>query len=276
MWSMSDKSDQDPKIEKVWRTYLSTGENEQVIRQRRFFGRLPSNPSFARCKNCYAPFHGLGAPVVRVLYNKRPARYNPKFCNACETFARMYQGGAEVEMAMLFADIRGSTTLAEGMSTTEFQQLINRFYKHTTDVLVHEDAFIDRLAGDEVIAFFFPGVAGEDYIEKAVKAATDLLRATGHEDAEGPWVPVGAGVHAGVAFFGAVGTVDGMMDMTALGDPVNTAARIAAQAGTGELLVSEEAISIGELDASGMEERQLELKGKSEPIGVRLLRVGPE
>ena len=266
---------QEEAIEEVWRAYLMGGLTQWTYRQRRLFSLLPANPNHARCKNCYAPFEGLGAPVVRVVWNKRPANFNPRFCNICEEFSKEHPGGAEVPMGMLFADIRGSTALAESMSPSEFRNIIDRFYRETTKVLVDCDALIDKLAGDEVAAFFFPGLAGEDYVKRTVDAAQELLRVTGHADPAGPWAPVGVGVHTGVAFFGAVGTSEGMMDMTALGDPVNTAARLASQAATGEIIVSEDAVAAAGIDAGGLEQRSLSLKGKESEVPVRVIRVGP-
>jgi class 3 adenylate cyclase len=71
---------------------------------------------------------------------------------------------------MLFVDVRGSTTLAEQMSTQEFSQLMNRFYEAAIAVLVQADAFIDKLVGDEVTALFIPGFAGPGTPARLVEA----------------------------------------------------------------------------------------------------------
>ena len=81
-----------------------------------------------RCKFCNAPFQGIGATVVRLLFGKQRSALNPRYCNLCEIASREFPGGAEVEMSMLFIDIRGSMALSEKMSPTEFSHLINRFY----------------------------------------------------------------------------------------------------------------------------------------------------
>jgi adenylate cyclase len=85
---------------------------------------------------------------------------------------------------------------------------------------------------------------------------------------------VGAGVHTGVAYVGAVGLAQAR-EFTALGDPVNVAARLASAAGPGELLVSEHAFHEADLDLGETERRHLELRGKTEPIDVRVVRVAP-
>ncbi len=203
------------------------------------------------------------------------SRYNPRFCEKCDRFEN--PGGAEVELTMLFADVRGSTTLAEQMSALEFGRLMNRFYVIATDVLVNTDAMVDRLIGDEVIGLYIPGMTGPEHARLAIEAAQELLKTTGHGARSGPWLPIGVGVHTGLAYVGVVGGTDGNpTDFTALGDNVNITARLASQAGPGEILISEAASTAAGLDLGDLERQQLELKGKSEPIGVRVLRVSAD
>jgi adenylate cyclase len=209
------------------------------------------------------------------LIGRDQSRYNPRFCQPCEHFEQ--PGGAEVVLTMLFADVRGSTTLAEKMSALEFSQLMNRFYNTATDVLVKSDAMVDQLIGDEVIGLYIPGMAGPKHPHRAIEAAQDLLRLTGHGDTGGPWIPVGVGVHTGLAFVGVVGGTQGNpTDFTALGDNVNITARLASQAGPGEILISEAAVAASGLSLEDLECRRLDLKGKSESIDVRVLRVSEE
>src|SRR5687768_13283576 len=191
-------------------------------------------------------------------------------------FANRYPGGAEIEISMLFVDVRGSTGLAERMSAADFGRLMNRFYGAATDVLIRTNAVIDKLVGDEVIGLYLPIFTGADHARPAVLAAEELLTTTGHADAAGPWLSVGVGVHTGVAFVGTVGGAEGSVsDITALGDNVNITARLASLAGPGEALISESAYTAGGAHLGELERRSLELKGKSEPVSVRVLRVGP-
>ena|SRR5438552_2810804 len=160
------------------------------------------------------------------------------------------------------------------MSPSKFSQLMNRFYAVTTDVMVKTDAIIDKLVGDEVIGLYLPGWAGSEHAGLAVRAAQGLLRATGHGDPDGPWLPVGVGVHTGIAYVGTVrGTEGTVADFTALGDAVNTTARICSKAGPGEVLISETAYAAAGLNLGDLEQRHLELKGKSEQLNVRVLRI---
>jgi adenylate cyclase len=175
---------------------------------------------------------------------------------------------------MLFADIRGSTDLASKMSARAFSDLINRFYVVASDVLVKYDAMVDRLIGDEVVGLFIPGLAGKEHARRAIHAAQKILQETGHSDPEGPWVPLGIGVHTGLAYVGVVGGDERRpTDFTALGDNVNITSRLASQAGIGEIFVSDEAYTASGLDLEAVEHKQIGVKGKEDQIGVRVLQV---
>ena len=210
---------------------------------------------------------------MKVAFNKYPSNYSPKVCNTCFDVIRNEQIGAEIELSFLFADVRGSTSLAEEMNSVEFSQLINRFYQASTHVLIHSDAIIDKLIGDEVAAFYLPSFVGKDHALKSISAAKELLKVTGHDDQNGPWVPVGVGVHTGVAWIGAVGSSEQVTDITALGDSVNVASRLASLAVTGEILISDEACIQAGLHRSELTDRLVELKGKSESTRIWSMRV---
>ena len=98
------------------------------------------------------------------------------------------------------------------------------------------NATIDKMIGDEVMAYWIPlGSAG--HRRDAVMAARDLIIALKDRDTGEPWLPVGIGVHAGLAFVGKIGGA-GVDDFTVLGDTVNTASRIQAESASGEILIS--------------------------------------
>ncbi len=265
---MDKPSDEQAKINENWRAFL-TGEDPTLRRSQRAFRLLPASP---RCKVCYAPFRGPGGYVMRLM-GRGPAKMNPRICAVCETHAREAPGGAEVPLTLLFADIRGSTTLAERLGTTQFSALIARFYDAVTHVLIDENALIDRLIGDEVIALFVPVLSGSAHAEAAVRAARRILKATGHEDRGDPWVPVGVGIHTGNAFVGSVGSA-GVNDITALGDDVNLTARLAATSSAGEILLTEATRAASGLPVEGLEPRLLDLKGRSAPVDAWSLHVG--
>ncbi len=265
-------SAKEEKMKAMMADSLASPDVSWMGRSRRLFGLLPRDP---RCTACGAPFEGKGGALVRALLNKKRSQYNPLFCNQCEEIARKVHAGAETLMSMLFADMRGSTPLAESMSAADFKRLIDRFYTETTHVLIHSLAQVDKLAGDQVSGYYLPSYVGREHAKVAVAAAQKLLRVTGHADPEGPWAPVGVGVNTGVAYFGTVGREDDMIDITALGDEVNVAARLAASAAAGEIVLSESTVAEAGLDATGLEKRTLDLKGKNKPVDVWVLAATP-
>jgi len=236
---------------------------------RRISRAIPSDP---RCKLCDTPF-GSPGNVLRFL-GFGPSRINRRICGGCIHALEKRPGGAEVEATFLFADVRGSTALAETVGAEEFRRLLARFYAEAAAAVDVRNGIVDKFAGDELVALFIPGFAGDDHAADAVAAARELLARTGHEEGS-PWLPVGAGVHVGTAYIGTVGE-DEALDFTALGDPVNAAARLSALAGTGEILVSSAAADAAGLDTDGLETRALELRGRSEGLDAVVLDVAAQ
>lgn len=268
------------RLQEMWRHYLLHGEMPEDVAGtpwfmarpfRPFIKRLPSDP---RCYLCDLPFEGAGGVITRLFLKIKRSDLNPRMCNMCEDALRHFNTGAEVEVSLLFADIRGSTTIAEKISPAEFSRLIHRFYTVASKAVFWKNGLVEKLVGDEVAAFFVPGFAGADHARVAVETGEAILRGTGHGSAAGPWLPVGVGVHTGVAYVGAVGAADAKPEITVLGDAVNTAARLAAQAKGGEVLLSEATRAAAGLPGDGLEARHLALKGRREPIDAWIKRVG--
>jgi adenylate cyclase len=261
---MTVPEERDPSIDDMWRRQLTEGSD--IRWKRRLRNRIPSNP---RCKLCAAPFSGLGGFVMPFFNHARWAK-NPKYCTGCFHVLRTNHGGAEIECSLLFADVRGSTSLAEQMSPSEFTRLMGRFFDTATTVLIDEGAMVDKFVGDEVIGVFIPAMATESHAEHAVRAARRVLHETGHGRPDGPWLPIGIGVNTAVAYVGSVG--QGMdTEMTAMGDAVNTTARLSSAAAAGEILLPVEAAAKAGVPSQGLERRSLELKGKTKPIDVLVL-----
>ncbi len=272
---MSDRSRERKFADELWHWYL-TGEQTEATRlvepalrvARVIFSLLPGDP---RCPNCNVPFSGVGAPIAR-LAGFRPSSFSPKLCGQCEQYVRKHEGGAQVELSMLFADVRGSTALAGERAVSEYTTLIQKFYRVSSDILIRHDALVNRLMGDQVIGLFVPRLTGSNHAKRAVEAAIEILRATGHHELDGPWIPVGIGVHSGEAFVGSVGSGDGVTEIAILGDNVNKAARLSSNAAAGELIVSEEAFASADLSGERLERRKLELTGIRQPVEVRVVR----
>jgi len=203
---------------------------------------------------------------------------NPTICNFCiKDLQRMGVQGAEIPVSLLFADIRGSTAIGERLSPTDFRAFLNRFYRIASEAVLASDGIVDKFVGDEVIGLFFGGISGERHAAGAVAAGRSLLSRAGRADATpaGP-IPIGAAVHTGLAFVGSTGTDDVVSDFTALGDAVNTTARLASEAARGEILVSIEAAMAAGTDTSDLERRTVEVRGRTEPVEVVALRIAAE
>jgi adenylate cyclase len=239
-------------------------------RLRQVFTRIPSAP---HCKLCAAPFTGVGGLVLGRFGHRRWPK-NPKYCEGCFRTISANHGGAEIECTLLFADVRGSTGLAERLPPRDFNRLMGRFYDTAAQVLIEHDAFVDKFVGDEIIGIFVPALATEAHARRGVDAAVALLRATGHGSAGGPWVPVGVGVNTGTAYVGSIGEGDDT-ELTAMGDMVNVTARLSSVAAAGEALVTAAGAEAAGLEPE-LERRSLALKGKTEPVEVVVLRRSRE
>ena len=150
---------------------------------------------------------------------------------------------------------------------------MNRFYRVATDVLVAHDAVIDKIIGDEVMALYIPGLCGLPFREAAVQSGEALLRAMGYGSDREAWLPVGIGIHVGLAFVGNVGS-QAVTDFTALGDTVNIAARLQAEAAPGEMILSERLYAAFPERFPRAESRELRLRGRQESLPVRI--IGPD
>jgi adenylate cyclase len=250
--------------------------SRRIRRLRRLWRTIPSPP---RCKLCTRPFGPPGGPFMR-LVGLGPWPGNPKYCTGCFKAIYRHRAGAEIECTLLFADIRGSTSLGESMPASEFRGLMDRFYTTAAGVLVFHEAIVDKFVGDEVIAIFVPAMTEGNHARQAIDAGVELLRATGH-DASAPWAPIGIGINTGQAFVGAVGTAE-HVEFTALGDTVNITARLASEAAAGEILVGESTVrAAGLADSerfSRRERRSIDLRGRSEATDVVVLTLtaGPD
>ena len=246
-----------------WRDTL-LGIHPELVRMRRIFRHIPSDP---RCKMCLSPQGGIGGPVMSALgYGRYPR--NPQLCNSCFRSWQKHPGGAEIEITALFADIRGSTGLAETMSPSDYSAAVSAYVRTASRAVREPGGLVDKLLGDGVMALFIPGFVGGDHATKAVDAARQILREV--------QVPVGIGIHTGPAWVGFVGGVNDVLDFTALGDAVNVASRLGSEAGPGELLMSVASAASAQTDSGDLERRTVDVRGRTDPVEVVAERVTPE
>jgi adenylate cyclase len=256
-----------------WALYWQFGTQPSNRAFKRVLRALPSTP---RCGYCGAPFAGLGARIVKPL-GYRPSRKNPNLCSTCVELAP--PGGTTMEVGVLFADVRGFTSRSEGISPAEATAVLRRFYAHAEKTFFPE-ALIDKLIGDEVMALYLPvlvaldGTEPDDATRRQVATvmldhARELLERVGYGSHRPPEVEVGIGLDFGEAFIGNIGS-EAVHDFTAIGDVVNTAARLQAQAAGGEVVVSARLAAFLEQPPGPLE--QLDIKGKQDPVPAHRAR----
>lgn len=255
--------------EEIWHKMFAEGSSV-LDTGRAVLSRIPAD---SRCMFCHGPFDGFGGRVMSLLGRGQSREY-PLVCASCIRQGDKHPGGAHVDVATVFADMRGSTPTAERIGDRAFSDLINRFFQTSSRILLDANALLGRLAGDQAIGYFVPGIAGPRYAQAALDSAVELLRATGHDREEGPWIPLGVGVHTGRAFVGLLGERGGSRELTALGDDINVGARLADSAREGEILASMRLARTIGLDTSRLEHRELRLKGKPEPLEVAVITIG--
>ena len=258
--------ERDPRADAYWHAILTGDMRMAPVSRfgRAIFRHLPSEP---RCKWCYAPY---GAPFGPILGRLGYGRWekNPSLCGKCLDFMEENQGGAEVDLAVMFADLRGSTEIAATMSPGEYTRLLNVYYGIAGAAVQGPGGIVDKYLGDGVLALFLQGYCDRDPASTAVQAAVRILEgAAEHGD-----LPVGIGIHFGTAYVGIVGQAGQPTNFTALGDAVNVAERISSSAAAGELLVSEAVMAQLPARPSGAEPRELTLKGVTEPVAAWSLR----
>ncbi len=181
-------------------------------------------------------------------------------------------GGEKRHIAVLFVDVRGFTSMSEVLAPEEVVSILNEYLSVTTQAVFANEGTLDKFIGDAVMAIFNAPFAQEDYLFKAVKTAWDIregvdaLAKTLEERCHRTF-HVGVGVNCGEAVVGNIGC-DFRMDYTAIGDTVNTAARLESNAPAGTILISKavyDALS-NRITADAMGE--LSLKGKQEKVPV--------
>lgn len=181
-------------------------------------------------------------------------------------------GGENRHIAVLFVDIRGFTTMSESLRPEEVVEILNEYLGLTTQAIFDNGGTLDKFVGDATMAVFNAPFDLDDYIFRAVCTAWDM-QAGAEEIAEkfrkryGKSVSFGIGVNCGNAVVGNIGC-DFRMDYTAIGDTVNTAARLESNAGPGQILISKEVYEAVKNRIMVTPIGEIPLKGKSNGVFV--------
>jgi class 3 adenylate cyclase len=190
-------------------------------------------------------------------------------------------GGAERDVTLLVADVRGFTPLSEGMKAADVVALLNEVFQLASDRILARGGTIDKFMGDSVMAYFGAPLPQRDHALRAVAAAVDLQRALAERQAGLPAdaplcaVRLGIGIHSGVVVVGNIGA-EQRADFTVVGDAVNVAHRLEKQAAPGEILASEavQRQVRGSFPLRFAGERRL--PGRSEPVNAYLVEPDPQ
>lgn len=245
----------------IWESIFKHGD-PKLKKFQRLNGRLPAAP---RCKLCYAPYRGAGGWLMR-LQGRQPSSRNPLYCSLCDKFLRSFPGGAEIDMTVLFVDVRDSTGWARRGNGEAFMGVMSSFYDAVMPVLNRHDGFIADVRSDSVLATFPPGMSGSDHARKALAAVDDLLRVDPLSPRGEP-ILFGCGMHTAPVWIGTMtGRDAGFEGISAEGIGAIVASRLCSESGPREALLSTDACRAAGLEGEGLPTRRLMLKRMSEPV----------
>ena len=240
-----------------------------------------SLPRSMICKGCWqqmhlpVPLRGPASIPFRA-FGIRPSRMNPNTCTICELmFTRVMKARQiNVDVSVLFADLRGYTTLSQSHPATAVSSLLDVFYDECAEAIWEYDGLLNKTVGDAIMAIFNFPIRHDDHAQRAVRAARDIqhrCRHLGREldfpkgaEADGSELGVGIGIDSGQTSFGEFGRSH--RDLTAIGTVVNTAARAQSVAEAGCILVTGAVCSRAPAETNAGEGRAYELKGFDKPM----------
>jgi adenylate cyclase len=181
-------------------------------------------------------------------------------------------GGSKRRVTVLFSDIRGFTSLSEAMSPDEIASLLTEYFTVMVEIVFEHGGTLDKFIGDALMALWGAPIAHEDDPDRATRAAVAMQRALERLNEEWsrkgrPRLSVGIGISLGEVFAGNIGS-DRRLEYTVIGDAVNTAARLCAEAGPGEILIAEPLFRELATPPPGENLEPLPLKGKAQAVAV--------
>lgn len=203
------------------------------------------------------------------LFGIRRSRHNPNVCSRCD--AHM-QEGRVIELSVIFADLTGFTEMTNRLGPERSYDVVNAFFKMAGEILIKNDAFIDKYIGDAVMAIFNAPIPNTKHARRATTAALGILEGLKSVSKTlGLDLQARVGVATGYARVGRLGSAD-RKDYTAIGDVVNLASRLEALAKPGEVVVDGKAFTQVAEDYPGLIPEELNVRGFSEPVEV--YRIG--
>jgi adenylate cyclase len=231
------------------------------------------------CVGCWQQMH-LPVPLRGVLsvpfraFGIRPSNMNPNTCTICELmFTKVMRArNVTIDATVMFADLRGYTSLSQSLPPDAISGLLDAFYDQCADAIWQYDGLLNKTIGDAVMAVFNFPIRSADHAGNAVRAAREIQRRwcveretlAGGLGLAGSDLGVGIGIHTGELSFGEFGRSH--RDLTAIGTVVNTASRAQSAAGADQILVTEEVYRRAESDLAGSQAKAYQLKGFEAPI----------
>lgn len=182
-------------------------------------------------------------------------------------------GGERREVTVLFADIRGYTTLAEQMPPEELVALLNEYLALMTEAIFENEGTLDKFMGDAVVAFFNAPEPQADHAVRAVRTAQAMQKALAEyrrRRSQEHVVGYGIGISTGEAVVGNIGGAQ-VMNYTVIGDAINVAQRLQAGASPGQILISENTYAYVRDQVTATSLGPITVKGRSEPVHVYTL-----
>ncbi len=187
-------------------------------------------------------------------------------------------GGKTCEIAVLFVDVRGFTTMSERLDPEKVVFILNKYLTMASGCVEENKGTLDKFVGDAMMAFWGAPIEQEDAVYLAVKTAKGIVDGAARVSEElkeeiGEELRVGVGVHYGKAVVGNMGA-ERHMDYTAIGDTVNTAARLEANAPGGTVYISRAVVdALGDRITATSLGDSVKLKGKADGFEVLKLET---
>ena len=219
------------------------------------------------------PLRGMASLPLR-MFGIRPSRMNPNICTICEMmFTKVMRATKiSVDVTVLFADLRGYTTLTQTLPPDRIHALLDVFYDECATAIWAYDGLLNKTIGDAIMAIFNFPIRRQDHAARAVEAAREIQRRchaqrrflTGSPDCDEDALGIGIGIDSGTVSFGEFGRTH--RDLTAIGTVVNTAARAQSAAQAGQVLVTRAVRDRSGSALVAAEGRLYPLKGIAEPV----------
>ena len=189
--------------------------------------------------------------------------------------SKLNLGGEKRKVTVLFADIRGFTSMSEKMQPEVVVSTLNEYFSEMIDIVFKNNGTLDKIIGDELMVVYGAPISAKDDTTRAVQTASDMQEKLkelnkDRRKRKEPLISVGIGINRGEVVSGNIGSRE-MMDYTVIGDTVNLAARLCSSAKPGQILVSDSVFIKTEKTFNFKKLEPLSLKGKRKRVSIFLV-----